>query len=146
MRYRKKADNVPFESATPKSVNNGECGLANERVNRAINYFRCSLQEKINSEIKLVAFNGFRSDIDRFSTSNEIAQWSRRFFFSPSTAHVLVLREALWRERQHSLDIVSILFAGRPIHVRFLPRWKSLTQRQGKKPAKNIFAQWTAHN
>lgn len=66
------------------------------------------------------------------------------FFFSPSAAHVLVLRELLWREVQplstsfsFFLHVDSFMFAA-------CLDWKSLTQK-GEKPAKNIFAQWTWH-
>lgn len=48
--------------------------------------------------MKLVAFNGFRSDIDRFSTSNEIAQWSRRFFLLPAACSRVSSKRAMWRE------------------------------------------------
>lgn len=68
--------------------------------------------------MKLVAFNGFRSDIDRFSTSNEIAQWSRRFFLLPAACSRVSSKRAM--ERIHSplpssfpffLQVDSFMFA-----------------------------------
>lgn len=88
-------------------VNNGNY-LVHTSVNRAINYFSL-LEQKIelNQHFK---FCIFRSVIDEFSTSNEVAQWSRRRFLLPIPFSRAVLRESAVRAMECSLSDIHIFF------------------------------------
>lgn len=105
--------------------------------------FSLSSSKKYKLRMKLVAFNGFRSDIDKISTRNEIAQWSRRFFLLPDVDCSRVSsKRALWRElRPLSTSFSFFLHVDSFMFTFCLALKVPHTQRPGgKKPAKNFCA------